>query len=196
MGIDKLFNKIAITFATVLLSVVCLISVSKTEVKADSSVNTASNAEVEEINQLNASLKEQSSSKSNVKAIKLVFKKVPTLKVTKKGLINTKQLVNELKGIKFNHGKIQRFDFLMTNYYKKNNGSLSAVKVNKLHKGNKGVLTMIVQIGGLKPGKKYTFLNSEWPAHDLDWKTSRANKNGQLPLSSYSVVKVPFVIKK
>ena len=196
MDIDKLFNKIAITFATVLLSVVCLISVSKTEVKADSSVNTASNAEVEEINQLNASLKEQSSSKSNVKAIKLVFKKVPTLKVTKKGLINTKQLVNELKGIKFNHGKIQHFDFLMTNYYKKNNGSLSAVKVNKLHKGNKGVLTMIVQIGGLKPGKKYTFLNSEWPAHDLDWKTSRANKNGQLPLSSYSVVKVPFVIKK
>ena len=55
---------------------------------------------------------------------------------------------------------------------------------------------MVVQIGGLKPGKKYTFLNSEWPEYDLDWKTSKANKKGKLPLSSYSAVKVPFVIKK
>ena len=75
-------------------------------------------------------------------------------------------------------------------------GKLSAIKVNKLHNGDKGVLTMVVLIGGLKPGKKYTFLNSEWPEYDLDWKTSKANKKGKLPLSSYSAVKVPFVIKK
>lgn len=191
-----LLKKIAIVLVTVGVSVICFSSVDNTEIKADSLTNTSVDSEVKEINELNETLKEQSSKEPNVQAIKLTFKKVPTLKVTKNNLVTPVQLVSKLKDIKVNHGKIQRFDFLMTNYYKKNSGKLSAIKVNKLHKGDKGVLTMVVQIGGLKPGKKYTFLNSEWPEYDLDWKTSKANKKGKLPLSSYSAVKVPFVIKK
>lgn len=196
MNINMLLKKIAIVLVTVGVSVICFSSVDNTEIKADSLTNTSVDSEVKEINELNETLKEQSSKEPNVQAIKLTFKKVPTLKVTKNNLVTPVQLVSKLKDIKVNHGKIQRFDFLMTNYYKKNSGKLSAIKVNKLHKGDKGVLTMVVQIGGLKPGKKYTFLNSEWPEYDLDWKTSKANKKGKLPLSSYSAVKVPFVIKK
>lgn len=196
MNINMLLKKIAIVLVTVGVSVICFSSVDNTEIKADSLTNTSVDSEVKEINELNETLKEQSSKEPNVQAIKLIFKKVPTLKVTKNNLVTPVQLVSKLKDIKVNHGKIQRFDFLMTNYYKKNSGKLSAIKVNKLHKGDKGVLTMVVQIGGLKPGKKYTFLNSEWPEYDLDWKTSKANKKGKLPLSSYSAVKVPFVIKK
>ena len=191
-----LLKKIAIVLVTVGVSVICFSSVDNTEIKADSLTNRSVDSEVKEINELNETLKEQSSKEPNVQAIKLTFKKVPTLKVTKNNLVTPVQLVSKLKDIKVNRGKIQRFDFLMTNYYKKNSGKLSAIKVNKLHKGDKGVLTMVVQIGGLKPGKKYTFLNSEWPEYDLDWKTSKANKKGKLPLSSYSAVKVPFVIKK
>ncbi|WP_431462555.1 hypothetical protein QU408_06760 [Lactobacillus crispatus] len=196
MNINMLLKKIAIVLVTVGVSVICFSSVDNTEIKADSLTNTSVDSVVKEINELNETLKEQSSKEPNVQAIKLTFKKVPTLKVTKNNLVTPVQLVSKLKDIKVNHGKIQRFDFLMTNYYKKNSGKLSAIKVNKLHKGDKGVLTMVVQIGGLKPGKKYTFLNSEWPEYDLDWKTSKANKKGKLPLSSYSAVKVPFVIKK
>lgn len=196
MNINKLLKKIAIVLVTVGVSVIVFSSIDSTEIKADSLTNTSVYSEVKEINELNEILKEQSSKEPNAQAIKLTFKKVPTLKVTKNNLVTPVQLVSKLKGIKANHGKIQRFDFLMTNYYKKNNDKLSSIKINKLHKGDKGVLTMVVQIGGLKPGKKYTFLNSEWPEYDLDWKTSKADKKGKLPLSSYSVVKVPFVIKK
>ena len=117
-----LLKKIAIVLVTVGVSVICFSSVDNTEIKADSLTNTSVDSEVKEINELNETLKEQSSKEPNVQAIKLTFKKVPTLKVTKNNLVTPVQLVSKLKDIRVNHGKIQRFDFLMTNYYKKNSG--------------------------------------------------------------------------
>lgn len=194
----KLLKKMIIAL---IIFIGCTISFNVLEnsvVKADTnSTNAELQKEIQQINQLSKLIDEQGSNKANINAIRLTFKKIPTLRVTKQNLIYPIQLVKKLGKIKVNHGKIQRFDFLMTNYYRRNKkGKLRSVKVANLHKSNKGILVMVVQISGLKPGEKYTFLNSNWPNYDLNWKTSKANKKGKLPLSSYSVVKVPFVIKK
>ena len=195
MDVDKcrILRKTVIYLTAILVCVICLSIWGVNSTQAADSFNSSN----EEINKLNKKIEEFESKTPNPKATKLTFKKIRTLKVTKRNLTYPAQLVKKIRKIKVNHGKVQRFDFLMTNYYRKNKrGKLVGIKTNKLHKGSKGILTMVVQIGNLKPGRKYTFLNSSWPDYDLDWKTSKANKKGMLPLSSYSVVKVPFVVKK
>lgn len=129
-------------------------------------------------------------------AIKIEFKHIPTLKITKSTLNNPTSLTKKLKKVASNYGTIKSYDVFLTDVYKKDTkGKLVPTEVKKLRAGDKGEVAIVANLKNLNPGTKYTFLDLSWPGDDMIWTSERASEKGTLSDSAYPVVRIPFQIK-
>lgn len=194
-------NKKYIGLVGAALLAISSISLTSNSVKAATSTETHSTlVKVDEnTHELNKLLYESESwgeDYPDPSAVKIKFKNIPTLRITKATLSNSTSLSKKLKKVTSSHGTIKSYDTFLVKVYKKDvKGKLVPTEVKKLKSGDKGEIAIVINLKNLKPGTKYTFLDLSWPGDDMIWTSEKASEKGTLSDSAYPVVRVPFQIK-